>query len=112
MQPDEREDRTLAEIDRREVDSDPVRRLESRRDVLLQQTRLALTADERIAVTTAMDRIGKQLRSARRQARSEAAFIRYGASMWDQIRSARRATVRHDVLSDPPEWALERLLRC
>ena len=102
VQPDEREERTLAEIDRLEIDSDPVRRLESRRDHLLQQTQLTVTDDERLAVTTELDHVGDQLRTARRQARSDAAFARYGASTWDQARAARRATVRHDVLSDLP----------
>ena len=108
--PVQREERALAEIDRLESASDPVERLESRRDHLLQQAHRTATDDERDAVAAELDHVGSQLRTARRHARSEAAFARYGSSTWDQARAARRATVGHDVLCDPPEWVLDRLL--
>lgn len=109
--PDGREERTLAQIDRIEVDSDPVRRLEHHRDHLLAREQQRLTADERGAVADELAQLGRQLREARRQARTDTAFARYGASPWEQARAARRATLRYDVLNAPPEWVLERLAR-
>jgi hypothetical protein len=109
--PDEREDRTLAQIDRLEVDSDPVRRLEHHRDHLLARQQQMLTADEQSAVADELAQLGRELREARRQTRTDTAFARYGASSWEQARAARRATVRYDVLNAPPEWVLDRLAR-
>ena len=109
--PVEREERTLAEIDRLESDerSRPTARVAARPPPPAspphRDRRRARRSQQPSWITSV-----SQLRTARRQARSEAAFARYGASTWDQARAARRATVGHDVLCDPPEWVLDRLL--
>jgi hypothetical protein len=39
------------------------------------------------------------------------AVDRYTAASWDEARAARIATVRHDILTEPPQWILEELQR-
>ena len=106
-----REDRTIAEIDRLEAEADPVSRLEARCNRLGQRQRLDLTPDERSAVTTELVEIRSQLREARHERQVNKAFDRYTTARWDEARAARIATVRHDILTEPPQWILDELHR-
>ena len=106
-----REDRTIAEIDRFQAEADPVSRLEAQCDRLGQQQRLDVTPDERSAVTTRLVEIRSHLRDARHERQVNNAFDRYTTPRWDQARATRIATVRHEILTEPPQWILEELQR-
>ncbi len=108
-QVDNREDRTLAELDQLEADQDPVRRLETRRAHLRELAGRPLSSAERVALDRETAKAEKQIRTARRERRVERAFDRYIPSELDDARTTRITTVAHDVLTTEPVWINEQL---
>ena len=108
---DRREERSLAELDRQEADSDPVRRLETRRDHLHQlATRVALPAEKQ-AIDQERTAVDAQLRAARRERVVQQTFDRYQPNELETARATRVATLAHDTLTTQPTWVVDRL-RC
>jgi conjugative relaxase-like TrwC/TraI family protein len=103
---DEREERTLAELDRLEIDADPVRHLEARRAELSELSHRA-TPIEREALDAQLDRIGAELREARRARAIDEAFARYTTTPIDDARATRIATLTHDTLTSQPTWLID-----
>jgi hypothetical protein len=101
-----REDRTLAEIDRAERDANPVQRLEAQREHL-RKLATAATATERSAIEAQLAQVGDELRAARRERQVESAFNRYATSPWDSARDARTTTVAHILLTTQPPWLID-----
>ena len=62
-------------------------------------------------MTTELVEIRSQLRDARHERQVNNTFDRYTTPRWDEARTARIATVRHDILTEPPQWILEELQR-
>lgn len=105
-QVDEREERTLAELDRIEIDTDQVRRLEARRAELLELSQRA-TPVEREALDARLDKIGAELRQARRTRAVDESFARYTSTPIDDARATRIATLTHDALTSQPAWLID-----
>lgn len=103
---DQREERTLAELDQLEIDSNPVRRLEARRAELRELSHRA-TPVEREALDAQLDNIGAELRQARRTRAVDASFARYTTTPIDDARATRIATLTHDTLTSQPAWLFD-----
>jgi hypothetical protein len=106
---DTREERTLAELDRQEIETDPVRQLEARRARLHGAVERAVNAAERDAVQTELDNTGRQLRNARRERTVDDAFGRYETSPIDEARTTRITTLTHDTLATQPTWLVDHI---
>jgi hypothetical protein len=104
---DQREDHTLAELDRREADADPVRSLEARRDRLRRLAARVMTQAEQDAIDDEIASTITQLRSARRQRHVEHTFDRYQTNPIKRARSARIATLAADTLTAQPAWVVD-----
>lgn len=109
--PPRREERSLAELDRDAVAKDPVRRLEQRLRHLDHLGVRAATHVQREAIDAEIERARDELRAARREARVDELFARYGADPTTATRECRALTIAHDTLTDPPSWAVEHLCR-
>lgn len=103
---DQREERTLAELDRLETHTDPVRRLEARR-AELRELSLRATPVEREALDAQLDKIGAELRRARRTRAVDESFARYTTTPIDDARATRIATLTHDTLTSQPAWLID-----
>lgn len=103
---DQREERTLAELDRLEIDTDPVRRLEARRAELRELSHRARPV-EREALDAQLDKIGAELRQARRTRVVDESFARYTTTPIDDARATRIATLTHDTLTSQPAWLID-----
>jgi hypothetical protein len=108
---DAREERTLAELDRQEADNDPVRRLEARRDNLLQLATRATSTGERDAAESELIAITRQLREARRERAIQHTFDRYLPNETDAARATRITTLAHDTLTTQPTWVIDHIRR-
>ena len=106
---DHREERTLAELDRHAIESDPVLRLEAECVRLQQMTCEALTPDEREALDHRVNALTTDLRRARREQTLERAFDQYIPTALDDARTARVSTLAADTLTSPPTWVIEHL---
>lgn len=104
---DQREERSLAELDRQAADCDPVRRLEARRDRLQQLARQAVAPDERDALRDEFASLTAELRQARRDQTVEHAFDKYLPNALDEARATRIATIAADTLTSQPTWVID-----
>ncbi|MCU1394909.1 MAG: conjugative relaxase [Ilumatobacteraceae bacterium] len=103
----EREDRSLAELTRRENDRDRVRQLEGRQGELQQLSHQKLVPDESAALQTELVNIGRELRQARSTRASEQAFNRYIPNPIDDARTTRITTLAADALTNQPVWVID-----
>lgn len=103
---DQREERTLAELDRLEIDTDPVRRLEARR-AELRELSVRATPVEREALDAQLGKIGAELRHARRTRAVDESFARYTTTPIDDARATRITTLTHDTLASQPAWLID-----
>ncbi len=102
-----REDRTLAELERKAIDNDPVRRLEQRRNYLQQIAIKTTSPAEADAVHEELNSVTADLRKARRVRTVDDAFDRYQPNPNDHARTTRLATLAADVLTAQPSWVIE-----
>ncbi len=107
----QREDRSLAEIDREAIANDPVRRIESQIDELDQLAARTTSTAERDAVTAAQRAARHDLAAARRAQQIDDVFARYGADPHTDARERRALTIAHDVLTEPPSWVIDHVRR-
>ena len=105
---DAREERSLAELDRLEIESDPVRKLEARRTHLRQLAEQA-TPIEQEAIHSELATLSHDLRAARRSRTLNEAFDRYGPSPIDDARATRITTLAHDTLTNQPAWLVDEI---
>lgn len=105
---DTREERSLAELDRLEIESDPVRKLEARSTHLRQLADQAI-AIEQEAIKSELARLSHELRAARRTRTLNEAFDRYGSSPIDEVRATRIKTLAHDALTNQPTWIIDEI---
>ena len=103
---DQREERSLAAIDRQATDSDPVRRLENRHNHLQLLAAQTVSFDEQEALHRELVVLGTELRVARRDRTIEEAFNRYLPNAVDEARTARIATLAADTLTTQPTWVI------
>ena len=104
---DGREERTLAELDQRDAEQDPVRRLEARRDHLDDLAHHAATQTERDAVYAELEATCADLREARRSRAAERALGHYVDPQDDEARTTRITTLTHDTLTMQPAWVVD-----
>jgi hypothetical protein len=102
----EREERTLAELDRLEIDTDPVRHLEARR-AELRELSVRATPVEQEVLDAQLDKIGAALRQARRKRAVDESFARYTTTPIDDARATRITTLTHDILTHHPAWLID-----
>ena len=105
---DTREERSLAELDRMEIESDPVRKLEARRTHLRRLAEQA-TPIEQQAIRSELATLSHDLRAARRSRTLNEAFNRYGPSAIDDVRATRITTLVHDALTNQPAWIIDEI---
>lgn len=105
---DAREERSLAELDRFEIDSDPVLKLEARRTDLRQLAEQA-TPIEQEAIHSELASLSHELRAARRSRTLNEAFGRYAPSQIDDARATRITTLAHDMLTTQPAWIIDEI---
>jgi hypothetical protein len=105
---DAREERSLAELDRLEIDCDPVRKLEARRTHLRQLAERA-TPIEQEAIDSELATLSHDLRAARRSRTLNEAFDRYAPSPIDDARATRITTLAHDTLTTQPAWLIDEI---
>jgi conjugative relaxase-like TrwC/TraI family protein len=105
---DATEERSLAELDRLEIDSDPVRKLEARRTHLRQLAEQA-TPIEQEAIHSELATLGRDIRAARRSRTLNEAFDRYGPTTIDDARATRITTLAHDTLMTQPAWIIDEI---
>jgi hypothetical protein len=105
--PDEREERTLAELHRLEAVNDPVRRLEGRYHHLETLTNQANTPGERDALAAELAAARADLRAFRRAQAVDRALGHYMADALTPARLARVATVIHDAFTTQPAWVVD-----
>jgi conjugative relaxase-like TrwC/TraI family protein len=105
---DAREERSLPELDRLEIESDPVRKLEARRTQLRQLAEQA-TPIEQEAIDNELATLSRDLRVARRSRTINAAFDRYGPNPVDDARATRIATLTYDTLTNQPPWLVDEI---
>ena len=105
---DTREERSLAELDRLEIESDPVRKLEARRTHLRQLAEQA-TPIEQEAIHSELATLSHDLRAARRSRTLNEAFDRYGPTPIDDARATRITTLAHDTLTNQPAWIIDEI---
>jgi conjugative relaxase-like TrwC/TraI family protein len=103
---DTREERSLAELDRLEIESDSVRKLEARRTHLRQLAEQA-TPIEQEAIHSELATLSHDLRAARRSRTINEAFDRYGPTPIDDARTTRITTLAHDTLTNQPAWIID-----
>jgi hypothetical protein len=108
---DRREECTLADLDRREAEQDPVRRLEARRAHLDELARHAASPVERDAVYADLDATCSELRHARRARATDRAFEHYLGSNNEETRTTRITTLTHDTLTAQPAWVVDYIRR-
>jgi len=106
--PEQREERSLAEIERARLESDPVHRIEQRLARLHQLLDAANDADARPAVLQEITDCRVDLRSARAERAVDSAMGSYSA---DSPIGRRIATLRYDLLTSEPEWLVDELLQ-
>lgn len=106
--PEQREERSLAEIERARLELDPVHRIEQRLARLHQLVDTANDADAGRAVLQEITACRVDLRSARAERAVDSAMASYSA---DSPIRRRIATLRYDVLTSQPEWLVEELVR-
>jgi conjugative relaxase-like TrwC/TraI family protein len=101
-----REQRTLAELDQLEIDADPVRRLEARHHQLRNLVARAATPAEQDALTNELATTQAELRELRRARAVDKAFGQYSPEPFS-ARAARVATITHEVLTTQPDWVVD-----
>jgi conjugative relaxase-like TrwC/TraI family protein len=106
---DAREERTLAELDRQEADSDPVLKLEGRRAHLRRLAGRTASPGEHDVIKTELASLNDQLRTARREQSLQQAFDRYLPTATDEARATRITTLAHDTLTAAPAWVVEHI---
>jgi hypothetical protein len=109
VEPDVREERTLADLDRIAEQRDPVRRLEGRHAELESMMSRAVTPEEQDAVHAELITSRAALRAAREQQTVDQTFRQYRPNPLDSARVARTATITYDSLVTQPEWVLDRV---
>jgi conjugative relaxase-like TrwC/TraI family protein len=110
IEPDVREERTLAELDQLAEQRDPVRRLEARHDQLGAMTSRALTPEERDALHAELTTTRSALCAAREHQSVDQTFRRYHPDPLTSARAARIATITHDALVGHPEWLIAHIV--
>ncbi len=103
----EREDRSLADLARLEIDRDPVTRLKARRQNLQQLSQHNLIPTEHEALHLELVTISSEIRAARRAQAAQQAFNRYDSNPIDDARTTRIATLAHDTLTTQPAWVID-----
>ena len=106
---DQREDRSLAELDQQTRNCDPVRRLEARRDHLQRLAGQTVSPDEREALRHEFASLSTELRQARRDQAVEHAFDRYLPNALDEARATRITTLAVDTLTSQPTWVIDQV---
>lgn len=106
---DVREERTLADLDRQEVDNDPVLRLEARRGHLRQLAARAASRADHDGIDTELASLNGELRTARREQLHQQAFDRYLPTPSDEARAAQMTILAHDTFTNQPRWVIEHL---
>jgi hypothetical protein len=106
-EPDAREERTLAEIDRLTAENDPVCSLEVRRQDLEALKARATTPAEREILCAELSTVRSELRHARKEQAVDGAFRRHRPDPMTHARADRVATLMHDVLTDQPDWLVD-----
>jgi hypothetical protein len=105
----EREERSLAELTRLEIDADPVQRLETRQANLQRLSHRTLVPAEIEALHIELIEVGGELRQARSTRAAEEAFNRYVPNPIDDARTTRITTLANDVLTTQPVWVIEQV---
>jgi hypothetical protein len=105
--PEEREERSLAEIERTRLESDPAHRIELRLARLQHLLDATNDVEERRAVLQEIADHRTDLRAARAERAVDSAMASYTT---DGPRARRVATLRHDVLTLQPEWLVDELV--
>lgn len=106
--PEQREERSLAEIERTRLESDPVYRIEQRLTRLQHLLDATNDTEERRAVLQEITECRSELRSARSERAVDSAMATYAA---DSPVGRRIATLRYDILTSQPEWLVDEVLR-
>jgi hypothetical protein len=106
--PEQREERSLAEIERTRLESDPVHRIEQRLARLQHLLDAANDAEERRAVLQEIAERRTDVRAARAERAVNSAMASYTP---DGPVGRRMATLRYDVLISQPDWLVDELLR-
>jgi conjugative relaxase-like TrwC/TraI family protein len=105
---DTREERTLAELNRLESETDPVRKLAARRTHLRQIAEQANPIEQE-AIHSEFATLAQDLRAARRSRTINEAFDRYGPTPIDDARATRITTLAHDTLRAQPAWIIDEI---
>jgi len=106
--PEQREERSLAEIEQARLESDPVRRIEQRLARLNQLLDTADEVDARRAVLQEIAECRADLRQARAERAVDSAMAGYAT---DGAVGRRIATLRYDVLTSEPDWLVDEVLQ-
>jgi hypothetical protein len=106
--PEQREERSLAEIERTRLESDPVYRIEQRLTRLQHLLDATNDTEERRAVLQEIADHRTDLRAARAERAVDSAMASYTP---DSPIGRRMATLRYDVLISQPEWLVDELAR-
>jgi hypothetical protein len=106
--PEQREERSLAEIERTRLESDPAHRIEQRLTRLQHLLDTANDGEERRAVLQEITECRTELRPARAERAVDSAMASYAT---DSPVGRHIATLRYDVLTSPPEWLVDELVR-
>ncbi len=104
---DQREDRSLAELEQQTRNSDPVLRLEAQRDHLQRLAAETVSPDEREALRHEFLSLSTELRQARRDQTVERSFDKYLPNALDEARATRITTVALDTLTSQPTWVID-----
>jgi hypothetical protein len=106
--PQQREDRSLAEIEQARLESDPVRRIEQRLARLHRLLDSAEEVDARRAVLQEIAECRTDLTPARAERAVDSVMANYET---DGAVGRRIATLRYDAMTDQPEWLVDELVR-
>ena len=104
----ERENRSLAQLARHQIEHDPVGRLEARHRDLQQLNQHTLSPTEHEALHIELVNNSNEIRAARRAHAAEQAFERYTPNPTDDARTTRITTLAHDTLTTPT-WVINHI---
>ena len=105
----ERENRSLAQLARHQIEHDPVGRLEARHRDLQQLNQHTLSPTEHEALHIELVNNSNEIRAARRAHAAEQAFERYTPNPTDDARTTRITTLAHDTLTTQPTWVINHI---
>ncbi len=104
---DQREERTLAELEQQAADQDAVLRLEARRSHLERISQQTTSPVEAEALHQELVTVSVELRQARRERAVDHAYNRYLPDPLDDARATRIATLAADTLTTQPTWVID-----